>query len=81
MGLRYDVAYTTKELSRVLDKPTKIANEIVNRALIYACRTKEAHLQISSLLMTGYTPPKTRRKPTDTITAYDVEHFNTYDGI
>jgi hypothetical protein len=31
--------------------------------------------------MTGYTPPKTRRKPTDTITAYDVDHFNTYDGI
>jgi hypothetical protein len=56
MGLRYDVAYTTKELSRVLDKPTKIANEIVNRALIYAYGTKDAHLQFSSLLMTGYTP-------------------------
>jgi hypothetical protein len=27
MGLRYDVAFTTKELSRVLDKPTKTANE------------------------------------------------------
>jgi hypothetical protein len=35
----------------------------------------------SSLLMMGYTPPKTRRKPTDAITAYDVEHFKTYDGI
>ena len=31
--------------------------------------------------MTGYTPPLTRRKPTDSINAYDVDHFNTYDGI
>jgi hypothetical protein len=31
--------------------------------------------------MSGYTPPPTRRKPTDAITTYDVEHFNTYDGI
>jgi hypothetical protein len=81
MGLRYDIAFTTKELSRVLDKPTKTANEIVNRALIYSYRTKDAHFRFSSLLMTNYTLPKTRRKPTDTVTAYDVEHFNTYDGI
>jgi hypothetical protein len=81
MGLRYDIAFTTKELSRVLDKPTKIANEIVNRALIYSYRTKDAHLKFSSLLMTGYIPPKTRRKPTDAISDYDVDHFNTYDGI
>ncbi len=81
MGLRYDVAFTTKELSRVLNKPTKTANEIVNRALIYSYRTKDAHLRFSSLLMTGYIPPKTRRKPTDAVTSYDVDHFNTYDGI
>jgi hypothetical protein len=31
--------------------------------------------------MTGYIPPKTRQKPTDAVTTYDVEHFNTYDGI
>jgi hypothetical protein len=42
MGLRYDIAFITKELSRVLDKPTKIANEIVNRALIYSYRTRDA---------------------------------------
>jgi hypothetical protein len=78
----YDIAFTTtKELSRVLDKPTKTANEILNRALTYSYRTKDPHLRFSSLLMTGYTPPKTRRKPTDAITAYDVDHFNTYDGI
>jgi hypothetical protein len=35
MGLRFDIAFITKELSRVLDKPTPIANEIVNRALIF----------------------------------------------
>jgi hypothetical protein len=81
MGLRYDVAFTTKELSRVLDKPTKTANEIVNRALLYSYRTRDAHLRFSSLLMTGYTPPKTRRKPNDAITAYDVDNYNTYDGI
>jgi hypothetical protein len=81
MGLRYDIAFTTKELSRVLDKPTKTANEIVNRALIYSYRTRDAHLRFSSLLMTGYTPLKSRRKPNDAITAYDVENYNTYDGI
>jgi hypothetical protein len=31
--------------------------------------------------MKDYAPPKTRRKPTDTITTYDIDHFNTYDGI
>jgi hypothetical protein len=33
MGIRYDIVYTTKELSRVLNEPTKVANEIVRRAL------------------------------------------------
>ncbi len=81
VGLRYDIAFTIKELSRVLDKPTKIANEIVNRALIYSYRTKDAHLKFSSLLMAGYTPPKIRRKPTDAPSDYAVDHFNTNDGI
>jgi hypothetical protein len=35
MGIRYDVVYTTKELSRVLSKLTKIANVILDRAMIY----------------------------------------------
>ncbi len=30
MGIRYDVVYTTKELSRVLFEPTKIVNEILD---------------------------------------------------
>ncbi len=37
MGIRYDVVYTTKELSRVLSEPTKIASEILHRAMIYIC--------------------------------------------
>ena len=30
MGLRYDIAFVTKELSRVLDQPTNVANEIIH---------------------------------------------------
>ncbi len=39
MGIRYDVVYTTKELSRVLSEPTKTAKEILDRAMIYIKRT------------------------------------------
>ena len=31
--------------------------------------------------MANYTPPKTRKKPTDTTTTYDVDTYNTFDGI
>ncbi len=34
MGVRYDIVYTTKELSRVLSEPTATANDIVKRALL-----------------------------------------------
>jgi hypothetical protein len=44
MGVRYDLVYTTKELSRIRSEPTATANDIVKRALIYVKRTKEAHL-------------------------------------
>ncbi len=47
MCLRYDLAYTTKELSRVLQEPTKIANEILRRAINYIIQTKNAHLQFN----------------------------------
>ncbi len=33
MGMRMDLEYITKELSRVLDEPTKIANELVDRLI------------------------------------------------
>ncbi len=77
MGLRYDMAFVTKELSPVLDKPTPSANEIANRALNYAHRTKHAHLKFSHTLMTKCQPPKTRKKPTE----YEVNQYNTHDDI
>jgi hypothetical protein len=80
MSLRYDLAFITKELSRVLNAPTKTANEIVNRALLYAVRTKNAHLRFSHAKMFGYLPPKTRKKPTDINTDYSTD-FNMVDGI
>jgi hypothetical protein len=75
MGLRFDIAFVTKELSRVLDKPTPIANDIVNRALIYAHRSKHAHLRFSHTLMTNYQPPTTRKKPTDQTNEYEVDQY------
>jgi hypothetical protein len=81
MCLRYDLAYNTKELSRVLQEPTKTANEILRRAINYTIQTKHAHLQFNHDNMLNYKPPKTRRKPTDTEKAtYDTEYF-LQDGI
>ncbi len=40
MGIRYDISYTTKELSRVLAEPTETANDILNRTLLYIKRTQ-----------------------------------------
>jgi hypothetical protein len=81
MCLRYDLAYTTKELSRVLQEPTKTANETLRRAINYTIQTKHAHLQFNHSAMLNYKPPKTRRKPTDTESAtYDTE-YNLQDGI
>ena len=76
MGIRYDVVYTTKELSRVLAEPTKTANEILNRALLYIKRTSNAYLEYSHDKMIQYQPPPTRKKPTDTTDVYDVT-YNT----
>jgi hypothetical protein len=80
MGLRYDLAFTTKELSRVLNAPTKIAKDIVKRALLYAIRTSTAHLTFSHTQMIGYAPPKTRKKPTDVNQTYETD-YNITDGI
>ena len=79
MWLRYDLA--TNELSRVLQEPTKTANEILRRAINYTIQTKHAHLQFNHGDMLNYKPPKTRRKRTDTEQAtYDTE-YNLQDGI
>ncbi len=44
MGIRYDIVYVVKELSRVLQEQTKIAQELLQRTLTYLTQTKEAHL-------------------------------------
>jgi hypothetical protein len=80
MGIRFDVVYATKELSRVLSEPTKTANEILERSLIYIKRTKDAYLQYSHDDMLAHTPPPTRKKPTDVTDEYDVS-YNTTDDI
>jgi hypothetical protein len=80
MGIRYDVVYTTKELSRVLAEPTKTANEILNRALLYIKRASNAYLEYSHDKMIHYQPPPTRKKPTDITDAYDVS-YNTTDDV
>ena len=78
MCLRYDLTYTTKELSRVLQQPTKHANEILKRALTYAVQTKDAYLLFSREAMQSFTPPKTRKKPTDTDDrCYDSTQIHT----
>jgi hypothetical protein len=81
MGIRYDIVYTTKELSRVLNEPTKVANDIVRRALLYITRTKEAHLRFSHAAMLSFTIPPTRKKPTDIKDNHETNDYNITDGI
>jgi hypothetical protein len=81
MGIRFDVVYTTKELSRVLATPTQTANEIIRRALLYVARTKDAHLSYSHTKMAAFKIPPTRKKPTDVKDDYDTSDYNIDDGI
>ncbi len=76
MGVRYDVVYTTKELSRVLSEPTATANDIIKRTLIYVTRTKEAHLKYSSKSMHAFKISTSRKKPTDITDKYDTSAYN-----
>ncbi len=63
MGIRYDIIYTVKELSRVLQEPTKIAHEILDRTLTYILQTHTAHLTFNHEAMVSYTLPPTRKDP------------------
>ena len=83
MGLRYDLVYTTKELSRVLNEPTKDANTILRRALLYVTRSGHAKITYERESMAGYVPPPTRRKPgDDTGNIYQlVERYNLPDAM
>jgi hypothetical protein len=66
MGIRYDMVYAVKELSRVLQEPTKIVHEILDRTLTYVTQTKHTHLLYDHTQMSNFTLPPTRKKPTDT---------------
>jgi hypothetical protein len=81
MGLRMDLVYTTKELSRVLTEPTAEANKILARALQYIDQTKHARLEFRREKMLHYQPPKTRKKPTDIINPYLADDYCSTDGI
>ncbi len=45
MGLRYDLVYSTKELSRVLQGPTATALTLLERTLQYTAQTDKAYLE------------------------------------
>jgi hypothetical protein len=81
MGIRYDIVYTVKELSRVLQEPTKIAQEILDRTLRYITQTHQAHLVFDHKAMTSYTLPPTRKKPTQQTDIYNVDDYNSTDPI
>ena len=80
MCLRFDIVYATKELSRVLSEPTQTANTILTRTLQYLHQTSNARLKYIRKDMIIYTPPLTRKKPTDIINPYTVDYCLT-DGI
>ena len=80
MCLRFDIVYATKELSRVLSEPTAIANTILTLTLQYLHQTSTARLKFERNNMMKYTPPLTRKKPTDIINPYNVDYCLT-DGI
>ena len=81
IGIRYDIVYTVKELSRVLQKPTKIAQELLDRTLRYITQTHQAHLVFDHKAMTSYTLPPTRKKPTQQTDIYNVDDYNWTDPI
>jgi hypothetical protein len=81
MGIRYDIVYAVKELSRVLQEPTKIAQEILDRTLTYITQTHNAHLIFDHDTMTSYTLPPTRKKPTQQADIYNVDDYNTTDPV
>ncbi len=75
MGIRYDITYAVKELSRVLQEPTKIAGEILERALQYVTQTKDAFLEFNQDRMCTYSIPPTRQKPLQSPDIYDPNAY------
>ncbi len=81
MGIRYDVTYAVKEISRVLQEPTKIARELLQRTLQYVTQTKDAFLEFNSEQMNHYQIPPTRKKPVQTPDIYDPNNYTHHDLI
>jgi hypothetical protein len=75
MGIRYDLVYVTKELSRVLQDPTHTALEILEQTLIYVSRTQHAYLNFNPSTMRNFTPPATRAKPSTEKDIYSVDEY------
>jgi hypothetical protein len=81
MGIRYDITYTVKELSRVLQQPTKIAREILERTLTYVTQTPDAYLEFNPSAMQAFKLPPTRKKPQLSHDIYDTTTYNIKDTI
>jgi hypothetical protein len=81
MGIRYDIVYTVKELSRVLQEPTAIAQEILTRTLTYLTQTADAYLEYNHTAMHNFTLPPTCKKPGQQPTHYEVNDYNPDDSL
>jgi hypothetical protein len=81
MGIRYDITYSVKELSRVLQEPTKTAKEILERTLNYVTQTPDAYLEYNPTAMHAFKLPPTRKKPQLSHDIYDTVKYNIQDKI
>jgi hypothetical protein len=82
-GLRYDINYSTKECSRVADNPTLVADQLMDRLLLYISQTRDAALTSHRTRMHQYVPPQTRRKPGDIDPELyeQMKDYNLDDGV
>jgi hypothetical protein len=81
MGIRYDITYTVKELSRVLQQPTKTAKESLDRTLTYVTQTPDAYLEYNPTSMRAFTLPPTRKEPQFGDDIYNTHNYTIKDTI
>ncbi len=81
MGIRFDITYAVKELSRVLQVPTKVAEEILERTLDYITQTKDAFLAYNPDTMINYELPAARKIPHAHKDIYDTQAYTHQDVI
>ena len=76
-------AYSTKECSRVADNPTLVADQLMDRLLLYLSQTRDAALTSKRSRMPQCTPPPTRKKPGDADPEiYNMmKDYNLDDGV